>query len=84
MLQLTQRGRTLPGEITATDAKEARHKIRQKGLTAIQIKSDSGGREKQDKKGEAKERYKRQKRSDFKENKRRSSWKRGEDWFRVS
>ena len=37
------KGKTLPGEITASDAKDARAKIRQKGLTPLQIKPVGGG-----------------------------------------
>ncbi len=40
---IDSKGKTLPGEIAASDAKEARQKIRQKGLTPLQIKSLSGG-----------------------------------------
>ena len=40
---INSKGKTLPGEIAASDAKEARQKIRQKGLTPLQIKSLSGG-----------------------------------------
>ena len=39
---IDSRGKTLPGEITGTDSKEARLKIRQKGLTAIQINQIGG------------------------------------------
>ena len=64
-------------------AKEARHKIRQKGLTpAIQIKSESvAGLEAQDKsKGKTKERDQRSKKKRCQGNdKRRSSRKRGEE-----
>ena len=34
---IDSKGKTLPGEITGDDAKEARLKLRQKGLTPIQI-----------------------------------------------
>ncbi len=36
------KGKTLPGEISASDAKDARLKIKQKGLTPLQIKSVEG------------------------------------------
>ena len=36
------KGKTLPGEISASDAKDARAKIRQKGLTPLQIKPAGG------------------------------------------
>jgi type II secretory pathway component PulF len=39
---IDSKGKTLPGEITAVDSKEARSKIRQQGLTPIQIKSVGG------------------------------------------
>ena len=55
MLQLTQRGRTLPGEITATDAKEARQKIRQKGINpCFKLSQNLGAGRRTDKKGEDK------------------------------
>ena len=34
---IDSKGKTLPGEITGNDPKEARLKLRQKGLTPIQI-----------------------------------------------
>ena len=47
---IDSKGKTLPGEIAANDAKQARQKIRQKGLTPLQIKSVSGGGLEKDKK----------------------------------
>ncbi|MDA8775842.1 type II secretion system F family protein, partial [Opitutales bacterium] len=36
------KGKTLPGEISASDAKDARAKIKQKGLTPLKIKAIGG------------------------------------------
>ena len=47
---IDSKGKTLPGEIAANDTKQARQKIRQKGLTPLQIKSVSGGVLEKDKK----------------------------------
>ena len=58
-IAIDSKGKTLPGEITGSDSKEARLKIRQKGLTPIQIHPIGGqktnkekGKQKKSSKGE--------------------------------
>lgn len=42
-IAIDSKGKTLPGEVAASDPKQARQKIKQKGLTPLQITSLSGG-----------------------------------------
>ena len=64
---IDSKGKTLPGEITGSDSKEARLKIRQKGLTPIQI-HPIGGQKIKKEKGKQKKASRAQKK-EFGENK---------------
>jgi type II secretory pathway component PulF len=75
------KGKTLSGEISATDLKDARVKIKQKGLTPLQIKPLGGlGREKEKSKPSKPFRSKEKILSETKKGVR---GKRREDWLRV-